>query len=68
MGAWHGVLGPKGMPYSVVRLLNQHFNAILKMPDVVAPMATFGAVPVGGDSIAFGKLIADDYARFGKVI
>lgn len=66
--AWQGLFGPKGMPPETVKLLNQHLNEILKMPDVVTKMATFGALPVGGDAARLEKTNAADHSRFGKLI
>ena len=43
-----GIGAPKGTPAETVRLLNSHLNDIVKMPDVVEKMATFGALPAGG--------------------
>ncbi|MEJ7686468.1 MAG: tripartite tricarboxylate transporter substrate binding protein [Variovorax sp.] len=66
--AWHGLFGPKGMPADVVTTLNGHMNEILKMPDVVAKMAIFGALPLGGTPDTLAKTNAADFERFGKVI
>ena len=68
VGAWQALMGPKGMPADVVKLLNHHSNEILKMPDVVARMAAIATAPVGGDSAKLGKLIASDYTRYGKIV
>jgi len=66
--AWHGLFGPKGMPADVVKTLNGHMNEILKMQDVVAKMAIFGALPLGGTPDTLAKTNAADFERFGKVI
>lgn len=68
VGAWQAVLGPKGMPPELVGSLNKHFNEILKMPDVVARMATIATTAVGGDAGTLRTLIASDYARYGKLV
>ncbi|EHP37906.1 extra-cytoplasmic solute receptor [Cupriavidus basilensis OR16] len=68
VGAWQAVVGPKGMPAELVRTLNGHFNEILKMPDVVARMATIAVTAQGSDPATLGKLIASDYARYGKLV
>lgn len=68
VGAWQGLFGPKGLPVDVVKTLNSHLNEILKMPDIAAKMATFGALPAGGEPSRLAKSNADDYARFGKII
>ena len=68
VSAWQGLFGPKGMSPETVKLLNGHLNEILKMPDVVSKMATFGALPAGGDSARLAKTNAADFNRFGKLI
>ena len=68
VGAWQGLFGPKGLPADMVKTLNSHFNEILKMPDVAAKMATFGALPAGGEPSRLAKANAGDYDRFGKII
>lgn len=67
-GAWHGFMAPKGTPPAVIATLNSHFNEILKMPDVIEHMASFGARPVGGAPEQLSKINAEDYARLTKVI
>lgn len=68
VGAWQGLFGPKGLPADITKTLNSHLNEILRMPDVVAKMATFGALPSGGDPSRLAKANAGDYERFGKII
>ncbi|MEO7404723.1 MAG: tripartite tricarboxylate transporter substrate-binding protein [Burkholderiales bacterium] len=68
LGAWHGIMAPKGTPASVIGLLNSHMNEVLKMPDVVERMGTYGARPAGGAPDALTKINADDYARLTKLI
>lgn len=68
VGSWNGFFAPKGTPPEVVKLLNGHLNEILKMPDVVEKMATFGAVPAGGVPDVLGKTNASEYAVMGKLI
>ncbi len=68
VGAWHGVMAPRGTPAEVVKLLNAQFNDIVRMPDVAEKMATFGAVPVGGAPGVLERVNASDYERLGKVI
>lgn len=68
LGAWHGLMAPKGTPDEVVRLLNQHLNEILQLPEVAEQLASFGAVPVGGEPEALGAINADDHARLSALI
>ena len=66
--AWHGLFGPKGMPADIVKMLNGHFNEILKMPDVASKMAVLGALPLGGTPETLAKTNAADFERFGRII
>ncbi|WP_042877847.1 tripartite tricarboxylate transporter substrate binding protein [Cupriavidus necator] len=68
VGAWHGVMAPKGTPPEVVKVLNQQLNDVIRLPDVTEKMATFGAIPVGGAPAALENVNAGDYERLGKVI
>jgi tripartite-type tricarboxylate transporter receptor subunit TctC len=68
LGAWQGIMGPKGMRPEVVNLLNSHLNEILKMPDVQARMTLATTVPLGGEPRYLGRTHAADYDRLGKVI
>ena len=68
VGAWQGIFAPKNLPADIAKTLNAQFNEILKMPDVVAKMAIFGALPAGGEPARLAKVNADDHARFGKII
>ena len=67
-GAWHGIMAPKGTPANVIQTLNTHMNDILRLPDVMERMASFGARPVGGRPEALSKINADDFARLTKTI
>ena len=68
ISAWQGIFGPKGLSPEIVKLINGHMNEILKMPDVVAKMHTFGALPAGGEPAQLAKINATDHARFAKLI
>ncbi|WP_077000409.1 tripartite tricarboxylate transporter substrate binding protein [Variovorax sp. KK3] len=68
VGAWNGFFAPKGTPADVVRLLNSHLNEIVKSPEVVAKLATFGALPVGGAPEVLAKTNATEYQAMGKLI
>lgn len=66
--AWHGLLGPKGLPADVTAKLNAAMNEVLKMPDVVQKMQALGYEVIGGEPSALSSVIAADNERFAKVI
>lgn len=68
VGAWQGLMGPKGMPADVTNKLNAAMNEILKMPDVVSRMTALATIPVGGDGAVLGRINAVDHNRYAKVI
>ncbi|TFY97259.1 Bug family tripartite tricarboxylate transporter substrate binding protein [Ramlibacter rhizophilus] len=68
VGAWNGFFAPKGTPAAVVSTINSHMNEILKQPDVVQKLATFGALPVGGEPSVLGTTNADEYKVMSRVI
>lgn len=68
VGAWNGFFAPKGTPAAVVNMLNSHMNEILRMPDVVERLASFGALPAGGAPDVLAKTNASDYEVQGKLI
>lgn len=68
LDSWYGIFGPKGMPADAVRVLNDHLNVILKMPDVVERMAVQGTSPVGGSPEVLAKTNRTDVELVGKII
>jgi tripartite-type tricarboxylate transporter receptor subunit TctC len=66
--AWFGIVGPKGTPAEVVDKLNREVNAILAEPDKKKRLAELGASLLPGSPADFGKLLADETAKWGKVI
>ena len=68
LGAWQGIMAPKGTPASVINALNAHFNEIMKLPDVQARMALATTVPTGGEPRYLGRTHAAEYDRMAKVI
>lgn len=68
VGAWNGFFAPKGTPKEVVNLLNTQLNAILREPEMVARLATFGAEPAGGAPEVLEKVNASEYVQMGKLM
>jgi len=66
--AWYGIVAPKGTPGEIVERLNREANAILAEPTTKARLAELGASLLPGSPADFGKLIADETEKWGKVI
>jgi len=65
---WFGVGAPKGTPTAVVDKLNNEINAGLADPQMKARLAELGGITLAGSPADFGKLIADETEKLGKVI
>ena len=66
--AWYGVGVPKGTPDDIIDKLNKEINAILAEPKAKARLADLGASPLAGSAADFGKLVADETEKWGKVV
>jgi tripartite-type tricarboxylate transporter receptor subunit TctC len=66
--AWYGLAAPKGTPAAIVETLNRAVNAILADQVGQARFAELGASLLPGSVADFGKLIADETDKWGKVI
>ncbi|MCG2591462.1 tripartite tricarboxylate transporter substrate binding protein [Ramlibacter sp. XY19] len=65
---WFGVIAPKGTPAAVVAKLNDAVNRALKDPELAERITSQGNVIGGGSAEEFGRFIAAESARWGKVI
>jgi tripartite-type tricarboxylate transporter receptor subunit TctC len=65
---WFGVGAPKATPAEIVDKLNKEVNAALDDPKMKARLADLGGTPVPGSPAQFGKLIAEETEKWGKVI
>jgi tripartite-type tricarboxylate transporter receptor subunit TctC len=65
---WYGVGAPKDTPAEVIDQLNIEINAAVADPLIKERLAGLGVDPVSMTSAAFGKLIAEETEKWGKVI
>ena len=59
---------PRNTPAGVIEILNKEVNAGLLDPAMKARFADLANVPLPGSPAEFGKLIADETEKWGKVI
>ena len=64
---WWGVQGPAGVPPAIVARLNSEVGTILRDPDTARRLTADAAEPVIVTPEVFGRLVADDVARWTKV-
>ena len=65
---WTGIGAPRNTPAEIVDKLNAEINAALADPKMKARLAEWGATALPGSPADFGKLIADETEKWGKVI
>ena len=65
---WFGIGAPKNTSAEIVEKLNKEINAGLADPKLKARIADLGAMVFAGSPANFGKFIADETEKWGKVI
>jgi len=66
--AWVGLGTRQGTAAEIISKLNKEVNAALADPKIKARLADLGSTVLPGSPAAFGKLIADETEKWGKVI
>jgi tripartite-type tricarboxylate transporter receptor subunit TctC len=65
---WSIVFAPAGVPAEIVMKLNQKIAEILRMPDVVAKIAKFGATPWPLTPEEAAATLQSEINKFGAII
>ena len=65
---WHGFGAPKGTPADIVDKLNKEINVGLADPKTKSRLADLGGAVLPGSPADFGKLIAAETEKWGKVV
>ena len=65
---WYGIGAPRNTPVEVIEKLNKETNAGLADPKIKALIADLGGSPLTGSPADFGRLIADETEKWGKVV
>src|SRR6516165_4424793 len=66
--AWYGIAAPKNTPSHILDKLNTEMNAGLADAAVRALLAELGGTVIPGSPADFGKLVADEIDKWGKVL
>jgi tripartite-type tricarboxylate transporter receptor subunit TctC len=66
--AWQGIGAPKNTPAEIINKLNKEINAGLADPKIKTRVADMGGTVLAGSPADFGKLIADETEKWGKVV
>ena len=65
---WHGMLAPAGTPKAIVSRLNQALAHVLKQPNLQEVLHSQGLEPTHSTPEEFARMIAEDIARWSKVV
>jgi tripartite-type tricarboxylate transporter receptor subunit TctC len=65
---WAGMSAPKGTPAEIISKLNAEINAGLMNPNIKARYEEVGYIVSPSSPADFGKFIADETEKWGKVI
>ena len=66
--AWYGFAAPKNTPAAIIEKLNKEINAVLADPAAKRRFTEIGAILLPGSAADFGKLLADETEKWGKVV
>jgi len=66
--SWHGIGAAKDTAGEIIQRLNKEVGAALGDPAMNEHLAALGGVPMPMSPIEFGKLIADETAKWAEVI
>jgi tripartite-type tricarboxylate transporter receptor subunit TctC len=67
-GGWQGVCAPNKTPADIVDKLNSEINAVLADAKLKARLVELGGQPTPGTPADFGKFIASETDKWGKVV
>jgi len=65
---WTGIGAPRNTPAEIVDKLNKEINAALADPKMKARFAELGVIALRGSPADFGKFIAEETEKWGKVV
>lgn len=65
---WFGLFAPARTPARIVKKLNAEITAVMEEPEVRERLLAFGAEPVSGSPDDLRRLLAQEIAKWSKVI
>jgi tripartite-type tricarboxylate transporter receptor subunit TctC len=67
LSSWWGIVGPAGLPATIVNALNSEIGKMLTSPELAAILANEGAEAETMTAQQFGELMRAETARWTKV-
>jgi tripartite-type tricarboxylate transporter receptor subunit TctC len=68
VSSWFGIGAPTNTPEEIIDKLNGGINAALADPKIKARIAELGSMVLAGSPADFGRLIAEETEKWGRVI
>jgi tripartite-type tricarboxylate transporter receptor subunit TctC len=65
---WFGLYGPKGLDPAIVERVNQAARRALADAEVKDRLARLGIEPTGGTPAEFARMVANDTAKWKRII
>ncbi|UUX96692.1 Bug family tripartite tricarboxylate transporter substrate binding protein [Aquabacterium sp. J223] len=65
---WNALVGPAGVPRSIVTALNQEINKYTASAEGKAKLASLGVVPLAGTPAQLSELMASEAAKWKRVV
>jgi tripartite-type tricarboxylate transporter receptor subunit TctC len=65
---WGGFCAPKNTPAEIIDKLNREINAALADSKIKTRLSDLGGSVLAGSPADFGRLIADETEKWGKVV
>ena len=65
---WHGLIGPKGMPTSIVERINGEVTRVLELKEAASQLQNDGVTPAGGTPESFRAAIRREIELWRKVV
>ena len=65
---WHGIGAPNRTATGIIEKLNKEINAVVADPKMQASLVGIGVTPMSTTPDEFGKFIADETAKWAKVV
>jgi tripartite-type tricarboxylate transporter receptor subunit TctC len=66
--SWYGVGAPRNTPSEIIDKLNKEINTGLADPNLKERLIDLGGTELVGSAVDFGKLIAEETEKWGKVV
>ena len=66
--SWNGLTAPKNTPPDIIEKLNREINAAMADPKIKSRIVDLGGPPIIAPPADFGTIIAEDTAKWAKVI